>query len=358
MPTEVINTVSLTKNPEFKNVKTINKNFKNIKKEHCNSLLEFLYNGGLGKWQNPFTKKFLSRESPIIISFLSRCYNMSDDSKINIHGCNLTYKKHIDKFINNEYLYVPFKKKSTNSKKSNVNTQSVHEGVSHRNSRRNSLRSNQVRRRNNSTIDTGSSLHFNYGGTWQPNLVQQPPFTHPIAQTFTQPIAQPFVQPIVNSSYTYQPPYHQPSHNQTYLPRLSHISIQPSLLHISANNPKINKEDGEDYYYEHKLSNKRWYKRNIPNYIWYLISKLGSNYIGSKKGEIIDKMNNKYTDDQEIFEIWKKEEKTEPDKVKRERDLYKRMEDDDISYFFHQIFRGESNGKKILNARKSWFRFR
>jgi hypothetical protein len=58
MPTEVINTVSLTKNPEFKNVKTINKNFRNIKKEHCNSLLEFLYNGGLGKWQTLLPKNF------------------------------------------------------------------------------------------------------------------------------------------------------------------------------------------------------------------------------------------------------------------------------------------------------------
>ena len=79
MRIQVINTISLKKKPEFKNIKTINKK---IKKEHCNSLLEFLYNGGLGKWQNPFTKKFLRRESPIIISFLSRCYNMDDDSKI------------------------------------------------------------------------------------------------------------------------------------------------------------------------------------------------------------------------------------------------------------------------------------
>jgi hypothetical protein len=115
MQIQVINTVSLTKKPEFKNVKIINKNFKKIKKEHCNTLLEFLYNSSLSKWQNPFTKKFIRRESPIIISFLSRCYYMDDDSKINIHGYKLTYKKHIEKFINKDYLYVSSKKKSKNS---------------------------------------------------------------------------------------------------------------------------------------------------------------------------------------------------------------------------------------------------
>jgi hypothetical protein len=371
MPTEVINTVSLTKNPEFKNVKTINKNFKNIKKEHCNSLLEFLYNGGLGKWQNPFTKKFLSRESPIIISFLSRCYNMSDDSKINIHGCNLTYKKHIDKFINNEYLYVPFKKKSTNSKKSNINTQSVHKGVSHRNSLRNSLRSNQVRRHNNSTIDTGSSLHFNYGGTWQPPYINTVGTSHPVFKPhLTQPHSLPFTQTFgpssVQNSYTYQPPYHDIPHHQSphnHIPHNQKYSQQPNFKTELQRKQSLTQPFKENFYESHEgkyyeSSGNKYYQRNIPDDIWQLIEDLGGryiNYMGPAKKDIIEKLNNKYTDDQELFARWKKEEEIYPDKVKKEKKKYKSMEESDKFYLKHKVIKDESNGKKILNAKNGFF---
>ena len=344
MATEIINTVSLTKNPEFKNVKTINKNFRKIKKEHCNSLLDFLYNDGLGKWQNPFTKKFLRRESPIIISFLSRCYYMDDDSKINIHGCNLTYKKHIEKFINKEYLYVPSKKKSTNSSISNVNTRSVHGGGLRRSSHRISPRSNQAHRHSNSTINAGPPHNFNSGGTWQPVFIQPfaQSFVQPHEQSFTQSFVQPFTQPLSQSSYAYQTPplktYQQP---------------------ILANNADINRKllQKEDPYFEDIYSGTKWHKRNIPNNIWeFIINKLGSAYWGADRGKLIEGLNKKYTDDEELFAIWKKEEATEPEKVKKEKDLYKKMEDDDrYKMVGYLIFNLDSNGKKILKARNGFF---
>ena len=66
-------------------------------------------------------------------------------------------------------------------------------------------------------------------------------------------------------------------------------------------------------------------------------------------------MNKKYTDDQELFAIWATEEETEPEKVEKEKEKYKKMEDTDIKYFNQQIFSYDSNGKKILKARNSLF---
>ena len=296
---EVINTISLTKNPEFKNIKTINKNFRKINKEHCNSLLDFLYNGGLGKWQNPFTKKFLRRESPIIISFLSRCYYYmdNDNSKINIHGYNLTYKKHINKFINKEYLYVSSKKKSINSSIPNANIKSVRGGGSHSILRSKSPIGHQAGRRRKPTINAGST--FDYYNVDNADTWQQPP--------------------------------------------LNTVDIS------SESQQKGN-------FYESR--GQKFYQGNIPDHIWQLINNLGIRYLGpgkGEKGEIIEKMNKKYTDDQELFAIWEKEEATEPDKVKKEKEKYKKMENADINYFNQQLFMYDSNGKKILKARNSWF---
>ena len=346
MATEVINTVSLTKNPEFKNVKTINKNFRKIKKEHCNSLLDFLYNDGLGKWQNPFTKKFLRRESPIIISFLSRCYYMDDDSKINIQGCNLTYKKHIEKFINKEYLYVPSKKKSTNSNILNVNTQSVYGGGLRRSSRSSS--------RNKSTINAGSPFQFNTIGTWQPNLIQQP-LAQSRIQSFKQPFAQSRVQsfekPLSQPSYTYQQPYQQPQYTHTPTYQLPYHSTYPQL--ISANNVGIKRESqqNEDYYYESLNSGKRYYKREIPDDIWELIKKLGIYYLADVRGKFIDRMNEKYEKDKEILNKWEKEE---PDKgIKKKKEYYKK-EKIDKNYWITIGYRNFSSNALLIDDKKAY----
>ena len=53
----------------------------------------------------PITKKELSRNSDIIISFLSKCYYIWGESDIIINGEKLTYKEHIEKFIDKEYLF-------------------------------------------------------------------------------------------------------------------------------------------------------------------------------------------------------------------------------------------------------------
>ena len=324
---EVINTISLTKNPEFKNIKTINKNFRKINKEHCNSLLDFLYNGGLGKWQNPFTKKFLRRESPIIISFLSRCYYYmdNDNSKINIHGYNLTYKKHINKFINKEYLYVSSKKKSINSSIPNANIKSVRGGGSHSILRSKSPIGHQAGRRRKPTINAGSTFYYNPVDneyTWQ-----QPPLN------------------TIDNEYTWQQPPLNTVNNV-------HTWQQPPLNTVDISSESQQKGN----FYESR--GQKFYQGNIPDHIWQLINNLGIRYLGpgkGEKGEIIEKMNKKYTDDQELFAIWEKEEETEPDKVKKEKEKYKKMENADINYFNQQLFMYDSNGKKILKARNSWF---
>jgi hypothetical protein len=101
-----LNTIGLTKNPEFKILKKINKRYDEITEKHCYSLLEYLYSGTSDKWKNPLTKKYLIRDSPIIVSFLSRCYYYIDNSNnINISGFILTYKKHVLNFVDEDYLY-------------------------------------------------------------------------------------------------------------------------------------------------------------------------------------------------------------------------------------------------------------
>jgi len=102
-----LNTIGLTKNPEFKILKKINKRYDEITEKHCYSLLEYLYSGISDKWKNPLTKKFLIRDSPVIVSFLSRCYYYIDNGNnvVNINGFILTYKKHVLNFIDEDYLY-------------------------------------------------------------------------------------------------------------------------------------------------------------------------------------------------------------------------------------------------------------
>ena len=88
--------------------KTISKpysKYDDITEHHCFNLLDFLYKNKKGHWINPITKKELSRNSDIIISFLSKCYYIWGESDIIINGEKLTYKEHIEKFIDKEYLF-------------------------------------------------------------------------------------------------------------------------------------------------------------------------------------------------------------------------------------------------------------
>jgi hypothetical protein len=404
MQIQVINTISLIKNPEFKNIKTINKNFKKIKKEHCNSLLEFLYNGGISKWQNPFTKKFLRRESPIVISFLSRCYNMDDDSKINIHGCNLTYKEHINKFINKEYLYVSSKKKSTNSNISNANIQSALRGGFSSSSRSSPPIINKIhrysnttidtgdtwqpafaqpfekpieqshtmpsyiyqippRRHSNTTIDTGTPLHFNTVNTWpQPyintvntwprpyiNTVNTwpPPYINTVntVKTWQPALAQSFVkhrEQLNNQSpsYTFQIPHRHTPHHDTYLQNPPYTPIQTYSRPIS-------KSQQKGKFYQSLNSKIKYYQREIPDDIWKLIMKLGIYYLGDERGEFIDKMNEKYEKDKEILDKWEIEEREEPDKNRKKIKEYYKREKSDRVYWSHGFYNFQSNAFEI-----------
>jgi hypothetical protein len=343
MRIKVINTISLKKKPEFKNIKK-------IKKEHCNSLLEFLYNGGLGKWQNPFTKKFLRRESPIIISFLSRCYNMDDDSKININGCNLTYKKHIDKFINKKYLYLHSKKKSTNSNISNVNIQSEHRGGFYSSFPTN----NQIHRHSNYPIDTKTPLYFNTGSTWRRPVLAQ---SLPTYQTHQYPA---YIQYPRTSTYTtyQQPPYINtgstwrrpvlsrslPTYQTHQYPRTS--STYPAYqLPIFSNNANIStKSQQKGKFYQSLNSGNKYYQREIPDDIWKLIMKLGIYYLGDERGEFIDKMNKKYEKDKEILDKWEREE---PDKNSKKIKKYNKKEKRDRDYWSHGFYNFRSNAFEI-----------
>ena len=76
-----------------------------ITQYHCWKLLEFLYDDKKLTWTNPITKKELNRNSDIIISFLSKCYYVWGDLDIIFNGEKLTYKKHIERFIDKEYLF-------------------------------------------------------------------------------------------------------------------------------------------------------------------------------------------------------------------------------------------------------------
>jgi hypothetical protein len=88
--------------PSFK---TPYKKYDEITEKHCNNLLLHLYTHNITQWINPITKKEVQRDSPIIISFLSKCYYVWGKKNVIINGENLKYKGHVEKFIDKEYLY-------------------------------------------------------------------------------------------------------------------------------------------------------------------------------------------------------------------------------------------------------------
>jgi hypothetical protein len=77
--------------------------YNEIKEYHVYNLLEFLYKDK-DDWFNPITKKFVNRNSDIIISFLSKGYYVFGDKEIILNGVKLPYKEHIERFIDNRLL--------------------------------------------------------------------------------------------------------------------------------------------------------------------------------------------------------------------------------------------------------------
>ena len=91
-----------TKNPKLNKLYS---KYDQITLEDCEDLLEFLYENKEDYWVNPITTKEINRSSDIIISFLSKLYYQWGDKIKTIHSINSTYKEHILKFINVEYLF-------------------------------------------------------------------------------------------------------------------------------------------------------------------------------------------------------------------------------------------------------------
>jgi hypothetical protein len=91
-----------TKNPKLNKLYS---KYDEITIEDCEDLLNFLYEDKDDYWVNPITTKEINRSSDIIISFLSKLYYQWGDNKKTINSLNLTYKEHILKFIDVDYLF-------------------------------------------------------------------------------------------------------------------------------------------------------------------------------------------------------------------------------------------------------------
>ena len=115
--------IKLTHSRSFTISKLYSK-YSEIKEYHIYNLLNFLYTDK-DEWLNPLTKKFIHRNSDIIISFLSKGYYVYGDMEIIINGEKLPYKEHIKRFIDKKLLIdvrhlkrsptAPPKKASSNS---------------------------------------------------------------------------------------------------------------------------------------------------------------------------------------------------------------------------------------------------
>ena len=95
------------------------KRYNDITAEHCIGLIKDLYKGIKDVWINPLTKRPIKTTSDRFISFLSTCYYIWGDNRLEIDTPNwkidLTYKEHITKFIPVKYLFeIPLFKKYPN----------------------------------------------------------------------------------------------------------------------------------------------------------------------------------------------------------------------------------------------------
>ena len=55
-------------------LKTLYNRYDEITENNCKYLLNHLYTHNITEWINPITKKEVQRDSPITLSFLSKCY--------------------------------------------------------------------------------------------------------------------------------------------------------------------------------------------------------------------------------------------------------------------------------------------
>jgi hypothetical protein len=91
---------------ENPNLKTLYSRYDEITEVHCKYLLHHLYTHNITEWINPITKKDVQIDSPITISFLSKCYwGEWREKLVTIHGINLKYMFHVLNFVDELYLY-------------------------------------------------------------------------------------------------------------------------------------------------------------------------------------------------------------------------------------------------------------
>lgn len=90
----------------YPNLKTLYSRYDEITEAHCKYLLNHLYTHNITEWINPITKKEVQRDSPITLSFLSKCYwGEWSENVVTIHGINKKYKIHVSYFVDELYLY-------------------------------------------------------------------------------------------------------------------------------------------------------------------------------------------------------------------------------------------------------------
>ena len=102
--------ISVTNKVKNPNLNKLYSKYDEIKLEDCDNLLVYLYEGKRTDWINPITGIGIKKTSDIIISFLSKCYYIWGNNSgfyFLPHGAqgSLTYKEHILKFIDKEYLF-------------------------------------------------------------------------------------------------------------------------------------------------------------------------------------------------------------------------------------------------------------
>ena len=87
-------------------IKKLYSKYDKINEYHCFNLLEFLYKfDDTHQWYNPITKKFIHRNSDIVVSILSKCYYVFGVMVVILNNEKLQYKEHVEKFINKDLLF-------------------------------------------------------------------------------------------------------------------------------------------------------------------------------------------------------------------------------------------------------------
>jgi hypothetical protein len=93
---------TLIKNPKLSELYD---KYDDITEAQCYSLIITLYDNDKIFWVNPLDWNFIHKASDISISFLSKCYYVWGDKIVGIDSFKLSYKEHIKKFIDKEYLF-------------------------------------------------------------------------------------------------------------------------------------------------------------------------------------------------------------------------------------------------------------